>query len=511
VWLDAARHHDRATIARLMSGEPSAAAVGSLARVTLGGVWQEATGRLWCWRGATGEQIWQLYAPRPGVWWLVSCSQTLVALGVRRPDVRRLAEFIRGEGSWGGHADYLEGVERLVVGEVCVVGPGGATRISLPVRAVCVAPTQIVEEIAAALERITGWRERPLHLSAGLDSATILALGARRAASMSFPQAPESDEGPEIAALVAGRDVEHMMAPLSPWEEPLVTSWFEEALAWGPRAHPGEQYEAAFMARVTARFGQRVHVTGHGADQLLWATVAEHVEALWRRGEAARLMALWCVPGWRPLVVRMGLRAVARGVLSPGAAALLRSLRVSGRSQAAARWWDGSAWVIPVEGAYQADQRQSWGWEQLTRGLARRALRSAQIVSPFLDAALWEAAAGWGAEVRIGQVAGQGARLWDKRVLREALWRSGQLPEALVWRPKHKTFDAVIARVLEQPLAAWVAEATRDGWVLEALGVVDVQALRVALERYRREPRGGAVWRTLAAERWVRALLVRGG
>jgi hypothetical protein len=39
--------------------------------------------------------------------------------------------------------------------------------------------------------------------------------------------------------------------------------------------------------------------------------------------------------------------------------------------------------------------------------------------------------------------------------------------------------------------------------------VIDQRAFGLALAQYLAEPRGGAVWRTLAAERWVRALEAR--
>jgi hypothetical protein len=513
LWLDPHRAmsaHERALIARCAQLTPTHAQIALLARLTLGGVWRDAARQaLWCWRGGTGAMPWRLYQPMEGCWWLVTGADALVSRGVTTPDASRLRQFICGE-EGAGEQDYLEGVRRILPAQcVCITAAGHRT-YKLDVPGSGRSSGHVLDAIEEALARIEGGAQRPLHLSAGLDSATLLALGATDTASMSFPEEPISDEGPAITALLAPRAATHLMVPMSPWREAWDDGLFAQALDLGPRAHPGEQYERQFCRAVATLCGQQLHLSGHGADQLLWTTRELALDARWREGRVAELIALWAAPALRPALLRSGRRAAAQVLLSAEAQRLLRALLVSWRARRAqpSPWWSGAGWVIgrssPLEAAPGLD---GWGWEQLQRGLVRRHMQSGvQMGSPFLDLALWDEAAGWGASSRMGPAQGRGARLWDKLLLREALARRGALPEAVIWRPKLTTFDAVIARVLAAPLRAMAQEVERGGSRLAAMGVVDQAALGAALGRYLEAPRGAAVWRTFAAERWVCAL-----
>lgn len=510
VWRDEARPLDVPRIDDLASAPPTLDAIAALARQSSGGVWLEpATRRLWCWRGGTGAQPWRMYQAARGTWWLTPSSSLLTDRGVRAPDPARLAQFICGaEGD--ADEDYLVGVSRLVPGRCVVLSAAGAALHALPAPQ---RPTaDVLDVIEEALGRIDGWSALPLHLSAGLDSATLLGLGACRAASMTFPEAPRSDEAAEIAALVAARPVEHHMVPMAPWEDTWDAGLLARSLDLGPRAHPGAQYERRFCEAVAARFGAADHLSGHGADQLLWTTRALALGALIEQGRGAELLELWRAPRLRGPILSAALRVGASAALPPGIARLVRSLLERWRTHRPVEqpWWSGHSWTHGVAAAPGAPGLSGWGWEQLQRGLLRRAEDAGVTMrSPFLDVEVWDAAASWGPAARMGVRRGHDAWLWDKLLLREALEARGALPAWAIWRPKLKTFDAVIARQLAAPLAALSGEVARQPLRLAALGVIDQRAFDLALARYLAEPRGGAVWRTLAAERWVRALEAR--
>jgi asparagine synthetase B (glutamine-hydrolysing) len=516
VWHDETRAARRplntAALDRLASEAPTLDAIATLTRSSSGGVWLEpATRRLWCWRGGVGAQPWRMYQAAPGTWWLTPSSSLLTARGVRTPDPARLAQFICGaEGD--AAEDYLSGVSRLVPGRCVVLSAAGAQHHALPAPSQQRPASDVLSVIEEALGRIHGWSELPLHLSAGLDSATLLGLGACRAASMTFPGAPRSDEAAEIAALVAARPVEHHMVPMAPWEDIWDAGLLARSLDLGPRAHPGAQYERRFCEAVAARFGVTDHLSGHGADQLLWTTRALALSALIEQGRAAELLELWRAPRLRGPIMSAALRVSASAMLPTEVARLVRALLERWRIHRPVDqpWWSGHGWTRGVAAAPGAPGLSGWGWEQLQRGLLRRAEDAGvSMRSPFLDVEVWDAAASWGPAARMGVRRGHDAWLWDKLLLREALETRGALPAWAIWRPKLKTFDAVIARQIAAPILALSGEVARQPLRLAALGVIDQRAFGLALARYLAAPRGGAVWRTLAAEQWVRALEAR--
>jgi asparagine synthase (glutamine-hydrolysing) len=362
-------------------------------------------------------------------------------------------------------------------------------------------------------------------LSGGLDSTTVAALAAARAApatvstySATFPGAPSADESELIAQLadrwnltttaLAVRAGSAVAGSLEYLEQAQLPPTSPNLFFWMP------------LMRRAAQDGVRVMLDGEGGDELFGAVRYLPADAL-RRGrlvEAYRLVTR--MPGVTEASRRRLLRVLAdygvRGAL-PGP--LRRLAATVGWGREDTPFWlapaarkvhrstlDPDRWMNPGGPRWRAwllhVLRDSTGGPQLAREHVRRRSQLAGLTPrhPMLDVDTVELMLALDPELSLDPVL-------DRPLLRQAM--ADMLPDAIRLRPRKSSFDAPFHQSLlrELPAIAALLAGPRS-----QLGeYVDLATLRrEVIERPGRSfSLGGhawslAIWRLVTAELWLR-------
>lgn len=450
-------------------------------------------------------------------WWLSNDpGLALDAAGLPwRPAIPRLSRFLLMEDD-DAREDFLVGVIRLRPGErwrtdgqrawIEAAPPWPAIHDLHDARDAQALSVRLEATLRAQLERVDG--PRVFTLSGGLDSSTLVALAGERPAqvvTLGFDSArDETRPSAELAAALGASQTRIAVDHALPMSTPQV---HQHSPALGPHFHPGEGYEAALYEAVTRAFPDHALITGMGADHLL----SQPIASLWawqlRHGDAS---TRWRMASVRPKATAR--RLAREGLRRVGALALVRAARSTPSSPTLpSAWTDPARWVrqpaAPLE--RPDDPRDGllagWRWELAMRGLERQRRRGHHLLRhPFLSEPVWSL-------LRPLPPTILRTTAQDKSPLR--LIAARHAPAALAWRGKIPGFDAACTRALGQTHAAAIRALLADG-ALAAHGVIDARALVSIFDGFttRAHAHPGAslrtiaLWRTLAAELWWRAL-----
>ena len=351
-------------------------------------------------------------------------------------------------------------------------------------------------------------------LSAGIDSATLAALAARRhpkshAVTFTDPGSPR-DEGPQASEVA-----DHLRLRWTPFS--IGDHWplsrlddHRFPLAWGPGAHPDFAWKMPCHRWLRRRHQTLPIIYGNGSDDVLWIPPKMWLKNEWHRrdwqtlGQAFSHLSFsdWIRPGLSAFVDELQLRPV-RAMLPqwPESTPLW---------QRPETWFDTAIPNAPREMPESLTERfyqlrlgrlDHWRWERAMRSLAYEARRTQRpIWTPFLDAEFWELSL----NTRPTDLV-EGGR--QKALLRSTA--AHFLPENCVQRPKIGGFDPLVERGLADKAShriyRWFARPQ-----LAQRPAFDNDAFLRAYEAYRRGPtsqpiRGSwAIWRTVATELWLR-------
>lgn len=531
---------------------------GGTARVT---VLRDRLGLIPWWVGSFGGRLW--VGSHPG--WLLRRA------GRRpRPDRRRLLGFMRASMDTARN-DYLAGLQRLRPAEWLCWSRGDVRQRgtywspSAPLFSrrtpeeladgftgrLSAAQQSTAESIDSVSEGDHPW----LHmLSGGLDSTSLMALDAERvgrgsqtgsgaslpAASMISPGFPDFDESRKLDSLEERFDLGLRRFDITELNLFDCLEVIEDTWAFGPSDYLGDGFVVGFLDAVLPRFETRRVMMGIDADGLLWETPGRILRSLVRRHQWGRLMQRSREWGVGPVANRLAARLV-EGTLGDAwrsrLAALKRDVQTS---RPAPSWLRPGDWTIPIDGwggldrvplgrsalgasrasgadqprRHALDRRASWAWERVQRSIQRQSRHlGCRFVFPFLDHRVWE----YGLRIPPDFLLRSGL---NKYVLRLAM--RGRLPETIRATPKSAHLDPLIERDLgarQRDIVDRLFETPR----LADLGLLDPAVFRGAFRDYcaavadrRSNPDRPAlgsfgIWRTVAAELWLRALETRGG
>ena len=495
--------------------------------VLAGCVWYRSSGTVIAFRDRMGLVPLHL-RHEPGTGGLVS---TVAAHAWRAgdrapsPHLGQLARFLCLSND-SGSDDYIKGVERIRPAEIHRFAPGRPqTRRRYwpqpaPPEGAAAAAERFRATFDAAVAAAVSRRPTVVLMSGGLDSSALASTVALQrgattknpldVASMIFPRTPACDESAELDELehrLPLRIHRFDMDNLWPLRD---LSFYSKITDAGPCFHAGTEYEFAFRRLVTERLGPMALMKGIGADQLLEVTRLRLAHSLWRRRHWGALLRAARRDPTRAQVSALLTMVAARMGLS-ATLDWARSVRRR-RSRRSTHWVLESrappSDPVPVGGEDQrAEQLFGRGWEHVCR-MTREAARfsGGPTLAPLLDHRLWELAFRLPPEVlRLGEQ--------NKGLLRVAM--AGRLPEHIRLRPKLKTFDKHVEKGLGLLGAHKVSRLFRRPRLAE-LGLIDVRAFLSAYEDYCRRVRGSVdsptqvgsfpIWRTIAAELWLRAV-----
>ncbi len=491
-----------------------------------------------------------IFAPLPGGGWCVTTEpELLITLCALQPtpSPRRLGALLWLEGWDHDDADYLTGARRILPGHWITLGLDARAPLQRRTwrkdQALAIDPAApgaaLLRALDEALTTVSADPHARVAMSGGVDSPLVAARLARaRGAtdaspevvwSMVCPALAPSDESPQLDALERALPVRAQRYTIAAW--PLADPSFQAA-RWGlgPRVHAGEAYEADFFARAHDEGGVRLMVAGFFADELLLCPPALAAREALRARDWHTLATLRHHPQGRRLVAGQLAWLGAEALMLNPLIARWRAPHAALARPRSRPWLDASAWLRaprPQDAAraaallHQPDgarawreaQLWGWGWEHVMRTLWRhRSQTGLTFWSPFLHPTLWDTAMRLppSALVRWDR---HGAPL-DKWALRQAS-RAAHIPDTLAMRPRLRTFDRAIEHGLAGPGRSH-ALALSQQMRLAQRGLVDEgafqQALVALLEAIDRAGPSGPfvgatiVWKTLAAEAWLRAL-----
>lgn len=472
------------------------------------------------WRDRFGRLPIQMVRQARG--WVITTSPELVmALTRPRAHWNNLASFVHGEDDCGDQ-DVLLDVYRLRPGEaIRLRGPRLVERVfwwqPAPLRS-----DDPLRELTAVVQQIGNFyaqRSHLLALSAGLDSSTIAAFATARnpgSKAVTFYDPRSSRDETEWASQTA----RHLNLSWSPF---CVTDhWpfsrmedLRSPLAWGPTAHPDAAWKQPFHRWTQSQWGPLPVVYGNGSDEVLWFPSAMWLQSRWAAQDVRALVKAFphlpLTHFFRPAAAL----AIDRAGLGPLKTILPDLERPEPLWRQTSRWIQTGAAPAPLIDATDPLERfhqlrirrlQTWGWERIMRSLATESWRAGRpIWTPFLDAEFWELSL----TLSPHHLVEEGRQ---KSVLRQAV--KDLLPEACRLRPKVGGFDPLVERGLAEfgshTIFALLARPSLSHWQ-----AFDRDAFIEAFEAYRRAPattkarsyRGSwAIWRTLAAELWLRSL-----
>lgn len=492
---------DLAWVARalLKKGPPALASLdGGFALAA----WDPTSARLHLARDALG--LHPLYLWRgPGVLAASSCPRRLARLPGHggRPCRRALAARLVGDYDAG--ASLFEGIEAVPPGEAWVVTEAGTERTrfwdpSTAREERADDPDALVEVLRATLgEVFAGQPVDPdrvaAEVSGGMDSTTVSwHLGRARSPSRPprlvayhFPTLPGCDEVPLARRVAQAAGGELRLFEIE--DEWLVKGWDHPAR---PRADPFLGFEPVHrrMLRELASEGVQTLWTGHGGDSMF--TGPAPPGRRWWREPLQRLRQLGFGGAWRRLI---GHRRAERPASS----------RIE--------WYTREARDLHPPPPPLRAARSGHGWAALSLGPLLSGLRRAAHLLDRLGA---EA----GVEVRhpllsrrladlVLSLPPRSLRLGGrpKGLLRAAM--RGRLPDEVVDNRVKPTLAAYYHDGLRRERAG--IEALFRNSHLEALGLVDVDALTARVDEYfRTDPQEGMAdfWAAWMVEAWLQQL-----
>jgi asparagine synthetase B (glutamine-hydrolysing) len=453
--------------------------------------------------------------------------------GAPSPNVPRLARFLRFAHD-DGSEDFVDGVERVRPAEIVRFEAGRAlTRDNYwhpdeGSKKGVGESREFSAAFEAAVSRAATDRCSTISMSGGLDSTSIAAVLAQQqhatrarpyeVTSMVFPRTLASDESAELDEMERSLPLRiHRFDMDDVW--PLQDlSFYTSMSAVGPWGHPGGEYELAFWRRTHA-LGFRHVLTGVGADQMLSMPRRRLMQSLWRQQRFAELLQVAKhEPSQRLIrsVGRWALEGIGMGAMADRAVALRNATGDFLRNPHAVDDWvirrgEEQPGATPtrrpgrdprLEGLRRCE------WDETCRRMRELARASRSTgAHPMLDHQLWRLTLRLSPEVvRTGD--------HDKGVLRAAM--VGRLPEPIRLRPKLKHFGQHVNRGLAGFGAETVERIFRTPRLSE-IGLIDAPSFRAAYRRYRDDARAAestgrsvscmAVWRTVAAELWLHALM----
>ncbi|MFB6263139.1 MAG: asparagine synthase-related protein, partial [Bradymonadaceae bacterium] len=348
-------------------------------------------------------------------------------------------------------------------------------------------------------------------VSGGIDSSALATVDSERYEGVTDPEI--------LRALDRRLEIDRRTFCLDgrlPLTDPAI---YRRQLAWGPHHHVDEQWLAPFFEETRRRTGRQTIAVGLGGDRI------------WRGRPGLSVHDALAGRRWRALG-RFGRRLPSRQfvkLLAGRGVALSGSRRLVELKQAVAGggerpvWRRPDLWVNAVDGwrgvrrslgdlagrgparrALVAD-RDGWPWELVGLALHRHRCRSGvRLACPLLDPSIWTL----GLRIPPDRHYGDGEQ---KAVLRESV--RDLLPEEVVDAPKHGLFDEVVEDALGRRRRHLVVELFDDPLLAET-GLLEPDRFREVFDRYcraiarRSEPLYGSlrIWRTIAAELWLRAL-----
>ena len=289
-----------------------------------------------------------------------------------------------------------------------------------------------------------------------------------------------------------------------------------------PRVSPFET-QIRSMCRVTRELGARVALDGAGGDHLFTVSTAAVMADHLRSGRIAPLWREW--RGWGSRHPWTFVRSVLLPQLSPAVLQWIGSVR--GRPLSG--FWDSAipAWVHPspdlLREAVPEDERDPdegvAAWESrkvLTIPLVQRALswnhaialeEGVLLRSPLFDRRVIEFAASRPLNERLG---GSDSKVLLRRAMKDLL-------PADVLEPRGRKTGTPVEYFRREMISHASAEflhlfADRRSH-LEALGIIDLEVLRKAIESYIDQPvhsLGAAIQLTMEGERWLAAQELEG-
>lgn len=470
------------------------------------------------WRDRFGRHLLQLVRLDEG-WAVTTSPRDAALLSNQNPRWSHLAGYLRGV-STTTDTDVFRDLYRIRPGErVTFEGHRLVDRKRWwrPQRR---RRSQNATDIRGILNRIgrhLGRRPHLLALSGGLDSATLAAFGtARHPRSIAFtfhdPSAPHRES--EIASRLATRLGLRWRRFCIERHWPLSrVGDLRSPPALGPLGHPDVAWKLPCHRWLNTHSFDVPIVYGNGADELFWVPRRTWLETRWNRldcGELRRAMSAFDVRTW----LGTGIDAVFGS-----STRRLRRRFARRRSPQTHLWNDSHHWIqasvvgdSPPEpgdacGRYDALRSwrlSTWRWERVMRSLAHQSrTQQRAILTPFLDAELWEA----GLALSAGELVEDGLQ---KAPLRRAT--AGLVPEEDRLRPKIGGFDAVVERGLADRGASRLLSLFGQPRLAQWPGF-HLSRFLAAYEAYRRGPdlsshhqiRGSwPIWRTLSAELWLR-------
>lgn len=499
-------------------------------------LWDETTGQLWAFRDKIGL-VPMVYTMDPATRNIaISSDADWLLEASRLPRVvnrSRLTRFLLNDFEDRGRDDFIQGMYRIRPRE-CLIWSRAqlgtdyywnpATDTLPPSKE---HPRQFRQWMSEVLASV-GEHPHVFEMSGGMDSPGLVAVAVAlqeqqattarvRTVSMVAPGFPGSDESVEIQEIVEYLPLDAHCFSISEHEPLQDLGLFEEFTGSGPQYHPEEQYARAFSDWIRENFGAVDVISGGGADQLLFASRRDLIRSLLAEGRWQEVHRLWKDRKWRRSIAVILLEQVhAKEMVKSMRDVFLPGIR-AGAPGEPLPWRRPENWVVGGEpisqlaaaemegscGAKKLDAQQQWLWELSCRGGYRKAKRAGlRTVQPYLDDRLWEFV------LRMSPTQLIRGNM-PKGLLRDTV--ASLLPETVVRRPKHSSFDAVVENGLVN-LSQEVVQDIVGQSRLGLLGIIHSMKFKqafVAYQQWKPQPPGRSrgsfpVWSSLSAELWLR-------
>ncbi len=499
-------------------------------------LWDETSGQLRAFRDKIGL-VPMVYAIDPVTRNIVISSDADWLLeAARMPRVvnrSRLTKFLLNDYTDRGRDDFIHGLQRIRPREYLGWSASqlttdyywNPTTDTLPPSEEH--PRQFRRLLSEVLESV-GDYPHVFEMSGGMDSPGLVAVAVAlqkqvsktarvRTVSMVAPGYPGSDETAEIQEIVDALPLDAHYFSISEHPPLQDLSLFEDFTGSGPQYHPEEEYARAFSNWIRENFGEVDVIGGGGADQLLFASRRDLIRSLLAEGRWQEVHRLWKDRKWHRLIAVILLEQVhAKEMVKSVRDVFLPGIR-AGAPGESLLWRRPENWVVGGEpisriaaaemegscGAKKLEAQQQWLWELSCRGGYRKAKRAGlRTVQPYLDDRLWEFV------LRMSPTQLIRGNM-PKGLLRDTV--ASLLPETVVRRPKHSSFDAVVENGLVN-LSQEVVQDIVGQSRLGLLGIIHSMKFKqafVAYQQWKPQPPGRSrgsfpVWSSLSAELWLR-------
>jgi asparagine synthetase B (glutamine-hydrolysing) len=426
--------------------------------------------------------------------------------------------------------DFITPVRRILPGEYAVVSPRMSVRLCryyFRDQAQAEEWAEFDHEAAILQKRITelveSYADHPIAymMSGGLDSTTLVGLHARLREREQL-----SNDSIATASLVSRRSgfpdetdlLDHMYRAFSlesvEYERDEGFALFDDTLleetgGFGPQWHPGTIAEGQFLDFIVQALGRRRVVTGIGADRLFKSDPNRAAMALLKEGSLSKGGEALCRTWHVRRLVSYPLRRLVGGRLQPETKWMLKR-NLPGLRERPWLWprlWTRNSQPIETYtslGKHLSNglpEELSWPWEYFIRECRRKAVLSGvEYMFPYLSVPFVE---------RYSQLPHQYAYRdgFNKAILRRAV--SEVLPKAIVQAPKRLWLGRITESVVQQnseQILSWFDEPR-----LADLGLLEPGVFKQAFRTFLRakatttEELGfRRMWRTIAAEKWLR-------